>query len=656
MPLDNIASLNNESSVNKTAYDTTTSNDSIDLTQLKARYDALLPKYGFLWRSMANKRMEKQLRGNDTVDSTIARPLASGKENSNPMTAVVPLDESNVKPSLETKATPSFLTAIETKQPISLRIHDACDDDCNCADPVVEIDENDSVYDARDALVDSDDDGEAGAKSTPSENPTNTIDDVEFEAEFADDESDEEVVVGRKPKTKTLVIESDDESSGSKSEEDSISLEDDESVIKSNTGESINDESIDKIDVAHDIVEERRKITSTVASNPRINSDDISSSSEVEWVELSSDEEEEIEHRPNQVNTVVILSSDEEEESESEEDGSDQGSVYTLDDSDSDEGVNSISSDDNSIRSQRKPPTKTSEKVNRTNDKSCPNNAITIAKPKSQLTSKKATLAFRKNRDSILTSTFSEFNRVAFGNALSSVQVTWSKKLNTTAGITRMKGLRSPTETKSRVATIELATKVIDNEERLRSTLLHEMCHAAAWLVDGVHRPPHGKCFKKWASISMKKIKDVEVTTTHDYQIAYKFAWACTSTTCNVVIKRHSRSVDPSKHCCGRCKSKLIEIEVPSNNTDKTNVGYTPKMARKPSDYALFLKEQTPHVRQRLANERNCKTSEISQADVMKECGKLWRSQKSEKVQDLDDGLKAMADKLTGLYLKADSP
>jgi hypothetical protein len=77
----------------------------------------------------------------------------------------------------------------------------------------------------------------------------------------------------------------------------------------------------------------------------------------------------------------------------------------------------------------------------------------------------------------------------------------------------------------SRVATIELATKVIDNEERLRSTLLHEMCHAAAWLLDGQHKPPHGKCFKKWASISMKHITDVEVTTTHDYQIAYKYAW-----------------------------------------------------------------------------------------------------------------------------------
>jgi hypothetical protein len=26
----------------------------------------------------------------------------------------------------------------------------------------------------------------------------------------------------------------------------------------------------------------------------------------------------------------------------------------------------------------------------------------------------------------------------------------------------------------------------------LHETLLHELCHAAAWLLDGAHKPPHG--------------------------------------------------------------------------------------------------------------------------------------------------------------------
>ena len=212
-----------------------------------------------------------------------------------------------------------------------------------------------------------------------------------------------------------------------------------------------------------------------------------------------------------------------------------------------------------------------------------------------------------------------------------------------------MKGKLGKDKAHSRVATIELATKVIDDEERLRSTLLHEMCHAAQWLVDGTHKPPHGAIFKKWASVAMRKIRDVEVTTTHDYQITYKYAWACTASNCNVVIKRHSRSVDPTKHCCGQCQGKLMEIEVPGTKGDTVKNGYTPKKTRKTSEFALFVKNQSNNVRNRLATERACAAKSISQADVMKECGRLWRRKKASADGGLD--LESMADKLVNLTL-----
>jgi hypothetical protein len=130
---------------------------------------------------------------------------------------------------------------------------------------------------------------------------------------------------------------------------------------------------------------------------------------------------------------------------------------------------------------------------------------------------------------------------------------------------------------------------------------------------------------------------------------------ACSSKTCNVVIKRHSKSVDPQKHCCGRCKSKLIEIEVPSSSDASKSV-YTPKQQRKTSEFAMYVKEQTPHVRQRLATERNCKSNEVSQADVMKECGRMWRSAKEVTKDSLfNDGLDVMAGKLDALSLDAGS-
>ena len=211
-----------------------------------------------------------------------------------------------------------------------------------------------------------------------------------------------------------------------------------------------------------------------------------------------------------------------------------------------------------------------------------------------------------------------------FNGSLSSVEVVWSKRLKTTAGLTRLKRIGT-SDSMRRIATIELSTKILDNLERLRASLLHEMCHAAGWLVDGVHKPPHGKVFKKWANLSMRRIRDVEVTTTHDYVIRFKFAWKCQNTECGSIIKRHSRSVDPNKHCCGSCKGRLMEIEVPGSKNDTETVGHTPKKKRAPTGFSLFVQQNSKAVRERLVAERG---SFVTQPEVMKECGRIWRLKK----------------------------
>jgi predicted SprT family Zn-dependent metalloprotease len=71
------------------------------------------------------------------------------------------------------------------------------------------------------------------------------------------------------------------------------------------------------------------------------------------------------------------------------------------------------------------------------------------------------------------------------------LSIKWSKRLLTTAGITIMK----LTKEGYKETRIELSIKVVDNEERLRNTLLHEMCHAAAFYIDGERKPPHGNCY-----------------------------------------------------------------------------------------------------------------------------------------------------------------
>ena len=69
----------------------------------------------------------------------------------------------------------------------------------------------------------------------------------------------------------------------------------------------------------------------------------------------------------------------------------------------------------------------------------------------------------------------------------------WCKTLNKTAGDCRLF-----TRNKIRMAHIRLATKVLDNLEKLKQTFCHEMCHAMAWIVHSNRKPPHGQHFKYW--------------------------------------------------------------------------------------------------------------------------------------------------------------
>ena len=80
----------------------------------------------------------------------------------------------------------------------------------------------------------------------------------------------------------------------------------------------------------------------------------------------------------------------------------------------------------------------------------------------------------------------------------------------------------------------------------------------------------------------------INVTTKHTYAIAYKFIWTCMSPTCKLEYKRHSKSIDTSKHSCGKCKGKLVQVQPAPR-----------KMAgdSKRSEYQDFLKRENERVR-----------------------------------------------------------
>lgn len=180
------------------------------------------------------------------------------------------------------------------------------------------------------------------------------------------------------------------------------------------------------------------------------------------------------------------------------------------------------------------------------------------------------------------------------------IKIVWSKKLNTTAGRANWKRetLRS-TSTQGTAAavihhhhaSIELAEKVIDDEERLLNVIAHEFCHLANFMISNIKTNPHGKEFKEWAAKCSRHFGDrgIEVTTKHSYEIDYKYVWECEN--CGLEFKRHSKSIDPTKHQCGSCKSKLVQTKpVPRGNVAGG--------VRKASEYQTFMKENMSRVRE----------------------------------------------------------
>lgn len=60
------------------------------------------------------------------------------------------------------------------------------------------------------------------------------------------------------------------------------------------------------------------------------------------------------------------------------------------------------------------------------------------------------------------------------------------------------------------------------------------------------------------------------------------------SPTCGLEYKRHSKSIDPSKHSCGNCKGKLVQVQP----APRKGVG-----EGKRSDYQDFVKWENQRVR-----------------------------------------------------------
>lgn len=234
------------------------------------------------------------------------------------------------------------------------------------------------------------------------------------------------------------------------------------------------------------------------------------------------------------------------------------------------------------------------------------------------------------------------------------VQLVWSKTLNSTAG--RANWRRESTKSKSRDGTvttthkhhasIELASKVIDDEDRLLNVIAHEFCHLANFMVSGIKDQPHGASFKQWGKKCTQAFGDrgVEVTTKHTYEIEYKYIWQCADELCAMEFKRHSKSIDPSRHRCGKCKAELVQIKpVPrkaaagkgsNSGTPTLPGGKTPTAPV--TGYAAFVKEHFASIKKGMPPGTLHK-------EVMQALGEKYRAEKAAREGKNDFGTLADA-------------
>uniref|UniRef100_A0A1B0CII1 SprT-like domain-containing protein n=2 Tax=Lutzomyia longipalpis TaxID=7200 RepID=A0A1B0CII1_LUTLO len=193
-------------------------------------------------------------------------------------------------------------------------------------------------------------------------------------------------------------------------------------------------------------------------------------------------------------------------------------------------------------------------------------------------------LNFRENyrslKGELALELYRRFNGEIFENKLN-VPIKWNKKLLTTAGrCTNMQ--RNGTK----LSEIELSEKVLTSADRLRCTLVHELCHAAAWTLDG-EKKGHAVNWKKWAMQANKIFPELpKITVSHDYDIEYKYTYECVG--CGAKTKMHSKTKKVENIQCKYCKG-AIQVFL-NKKTKDGQVVQTP--VREPNGFAKFVKEK----------------------------------------------------------------
>lgn len=178
------------------------------------------------------------------------------------------------------------------------------------------------------------------------------------------------------------------------------------------------------------------------------------------------------------------------------------------------------------------------------------------------------------------------YNENIFENKLQDVEIKWNKKLLNTAG--RCNNSKKNGERKCHV---ELSDKVLTSADRLRCTLIHELCHAATWLFHGENG--HGSTWKRWAAKANRIFPELpKINVCHDYIIEYRYTYQCVS--CKAKYQTHSKSKKVENIRCSICKSA---IELFLNKKSKTGEIVMTPVSKDVKGFPKFVKEKYKEVK-----------------------------------------------------------
>ncbi|XP_014609661.1 PREDICTED: MATH and LRR domain-containing protein PFE0570w [Polistes canadensis] len=237
---------------------------------------------------------------------------------------------------------------------------------------------------------------------------------------------------------------------------------------------------------------------------------------------------------------------------------------------------------------------------------------------------KKYRLAYKNNKEELCKYLYKLYNENIFDKKLpENMLIEWNVRMRGTAGYCYNKKSIKPLGGILRSSRVVLSTKVLDTPDRLRDTLIHEMCHAATWLINDVS-DGHGPFWTAWANKAIKVFPELPpIRRCHDYKIKTKFTYRCIE--CGYSIGRHSKSLDIEKKRCGHCYGKF---ELLINKTTKSGTVQVQTPKREPSAFALYVKKNYNTVK---------KEKNLKHAEVMKVLGQKFSAIKITKKNVNDD-------------------